>query len=112
VIILPVVLLAVWLVLQLVMFEHVQHVAEAAAQDAAVAAASHSTDPQAVAASLISRSAGSLAGNVSVSVSRSADRVSVTVTADVVRIFPAGTYTVHAHASAPIEAFVPEPARP
>jgi hypothetical protein len=106
------VLLALWLVLQLAMVMHVQHVAEAAAQDAAVAAAAHSADAREVATSLLTRSAGSLATDVSVTSSQSADRVTVIVTATVVNIFPAGTYTVHARASAPIERFIAQPERP
>ena len=85
-IILPVVLLAVWLVLQLAMVMHVQHVAEAAAQDAALAAASASGDPRTVAADLMARSAGSLSADVgSHHIDRRADHV---VARSVIQIFP------------------------
>jgi hypothetical protein len=112
VIILPAVLLGLWLVLQLALVMHVQHVAEAAAQDAALAAASGAGDPVAVASGIMSGSAGSLASGVAVEVVRQAGRVTVTVDADVVAIFPAGSYAVQASASAPVEQFVPQPERP
>jgi Flp pilus assembly protein TadG len=112
VIILPVVLLGLWLVLQLALVMHVQHVAEAAAQDAALAAASGAGDPQEVAASIMSASAGTLASGIVVEVVRQAGRVTVTVDADVVGVFPVGSYSAHASASAPIEQFVPQPERP
>jgi TadE-like protein len=112
VIVLPVVLLAVWLVLQLAMVMHVQHVAEAAAQDAALAAASASGDPRTVVADLMARSAGSLSSDVRISSTSTAQRITVVVHASVIQIFPIGSYSVTATASAPTEGFVPQPARP
>jgi TadE-like protein len=112
VIILPVVLLAVWLVLQLAMVMHVQHVAEAAAQDAALAAGSASGDPQIVAADLMARSAGSLSSHVRITSEATAARVTVVVRASVIQIFPFGDYSVMATASAPTEGFIPQPERP
>jgi Flp pilus assembly protein TadG len=112
VIILPVVLLAVWLVLQLAMVMHVQHVAEAAAQDAALAAASASGDPQRVAADLMDRSAGSLSSDVRVVTTSTAERITVVVRASVIQIFPFGNFSVKAAASAPTEGFISQPERP
>ena len=48
-IVLPALLLAFWLVLQYALAAHVRHVAQAAAQDAALAAAVGSGDPDATA---------------------------------------------------------------
>jgi uncharacterized membrane protein len=112
VIILPVVLLAMWLVLQVAIVMHAQHVAQAAAQDAAVAAASDSGSPEAIARSLMQRSAGGLTSGVGVSSGGDGEFVTVTVSASVVRIFPIGTYRVTETASAPIERFTPQPERP
>jgi Flp pilus assembly protein TadG len=112
VIILPVVLMAIWLVLQLAMVMHVQHVAEAAAQDAALAAAAASGDPQTVAAELMARSAGSLSSDVRIATTSTAQRVTVVVHASVVQIFPFGDYSVTATASAPTEGFIPQTERP
>lgn len=98
--------------LQLAIVMHAQHVAQAAAQDAAVAAASRSGSPQAVASSLMARSAGSLTSGVDVSAGGGGQWVTVTVRAEVVRIFPVGTYRVVETASAPIEQFTAQPWRP
>ena len=58
-IVLPALLLSFWLVLQYALAAHVRHVAQAAAQDAAIAAAAASGDPSAVARQLMDESAGS-----------------------------------------------------
>lgn len=110
VIVLPAMLLALWMVLQFALAQHVRHGAQTAAQDAALAGASHSGDPAAVAQSIMA-SLGSAASNVQVSVSTSATWVTVTVTADVKQIVPM-SMTVTETASAPIEAFTPEDERP
>lgn len=110
-IVLPALLLAVWLVLQYAFALHVRHGAQAAAQDAALAGArEHGGDPAAVAESLMS-SLGSAATNVSVTVTRDSERVTVTVSADVIQIVPIGDYHVSESASAPIEVFIPEDER-
>lgn len=111
VIILPALLIAVWLVLQYAFALHVRHGAQVAAQDAALAGAqAGGGDPAAVAQSLMA-SLGSAARNVSVSVARDAERVTVTVSADVIQIVPVGDYHVSESASAPIEVFIPEDER-
>ena len=66
VIVLPALLLSFWLVLQYALVQHARHVAQAAAQDAAIAAASGAGDPGAVAGGVIDGSAGSITSNVSV----------------------------------------------
>lgn len=111
-IVFPAVLLAVWIGLQAALVAHVRHVAQAAAQDAAIAGASRSGDPGEVASSLVGGSAGGLTSAVNVSVGGGADTVTVTVDADVVSIVPLASFSVNESASAPIEEFIPEPERP
>lgn len=112
VIVLPAMLLAVWLVLQYAFALHVRHGAQVAAQDAALTAArAGGGDPASVAESLMA-SLGSAASNVTIAVVRDDQRVTVTVSADVIQIVPIGDYHVSESASAPIEAFVPEDERP
>jgi len=112
VIVFPAVLLAIWIGLQAALVAHARHVAQAAAQDAAIAGASRSGDPGAVASSLVNGSAGGLTSGVNVSVGGGADTVTVTVNANVVSIIPLASFSINESASAPIEEFVPEPERP
>jgi uncharacterized membrane protein len=112
VIVLPAVLLSFWMVLQYALVQHARHVVQAAAQDAAIAAASGAGDPGSVAGGVVDGSAGSITSNLSVSAGGDAASVTVTVSADVLRVFPIGSYSVSASASAPIERFIPEPERP
>jgi hypothetical protein len=112
VIVLPALLLSFWLVVQYAVVQHARHVVQAAAQDAAIAAASSSGDPFAVANGLVSGAAGSLTSHVLVTRSSDSNQVTVTVSADVLQVFPIGSYSVEASASAPIERFIPEPERP
>ena len=110
-IVLPVLLLSFWLVLQYAMAAHVRHVALAAAQDAALAAASGSGDPQTTAADVMAAVA-SMSSGVTVEPDIGPDQVTVTVRADVLRVFPIGDFDVAVSASAPVERFVPQPERP
>lgn len=109
-IILPVALLAFWLVLQAAIVLHAQHLAQAAAQDAAVAGASGG-DAATSAHELMAGGSAWVSG-VGVAVDRSGSAVTVRVTADVVKIFPLGSYSVAASGSAPIEEFIAQPERP
>ena len=111
-IVLPALLLSFWLVLQYALAAHVRHVAQAAAQDAAIAAASASGDPSGVAHQLMAESAGSLASGVQVSASEGPDEITVTVSADVLQVFPIGDFDITVSASAPVERFIPQPERP
>jgi Flp pilus assembly protein TadG len=111
VIVLPALLIAVWLVLQYAFALHVRHGAQVAAQGAALAGARTGGDDPATVARSLMASLGSAATNVSVSVSRDAQRVTVTVSADVIQIVPIGDYHVSESASAPIEVFIPEDER-
>ncbi|MET0910718.1 MAG: TadE/TadG family type IV pilus assembly protein [Ilumatobacteraceae bacterium] len=112
VIVFPALLLSFWLVLQYAFVAHVRHVAQAAAQDASIAAAAGSGDPEAVAGELMAGSAGSMASGVQVASSVGPEQATVTVSADVLQVFPLGDFHVSVTASAPIERFVPQPERP
>ncbi|MFV0308945.1 MAG: TadE/TadG family type IV pilus assembly protein [Desertimonas sp.] len=109
VIVLPAVLLAFWLVLQAAIVMHAQHLAQAAAQDAAAAGAIGG-DPGATARALMAGST-SWVSNVGVGVSVGANEVTVRVSADALQIFPFGSYSVAASGAAPIEEFIPQPER-
>jgi len=112
VIVLPALLLSFWLILQYALVLHARHVVQVAAQDAAIASASASADDAgSVATGIVERSAGGITANVGVAAGGDTDRVTVTVTADVLQVFPIGSYSVEASASAPIERFIPEPER-
>lgn len=108
---LPVLLLSFWLVLQYAFVAHVRHVALAAAQDGALAAASGSGDPAATAHELMA-SVGSMSSNVDVASDVGPQQVTVTVRADVLQVFPIGDFDVAVSASAPVERFVAQPERP
>jgi hypothetical protein len=110
VIVLPALLLSFWLVLQYAVAAHVRHVALAAAQDAALAAASGDGDPQ-VAADAVLVAVASMSPHHRVDPVAGPDRVTVTVHADVLQVFPIGDFDVTVSASAPIERFVPQPER-
>jgi uncharacterized membrane protein len=112
VIVVPALLLSFWLVLQYALVLHARHVVQVAAQDAAIAAASAADDPASVATGIVDRSAGGITSNVGVSAAGGAEQVTVTVSADVLQVFPIGSYSVEASASAPVERFIPEPDRP
>jgi uncharacterized membrane protein len=112
VIVLPALLLSFWLVLQYALVVHARHAVQVAAQDAAIAAASGSGDPRSVASGLVDGTAGSITSSVSVSTQGDAASVAVTVAADVLQVFPIGSYSVRASASAPVERFIPETERP
>jgi len=111
VIVLPALLLSFWLVVQYAIAAHVRHVALAAAQDAALAAASDSGDAVATADGVMA-SVASMSSAVEVSAAASVERVTVTVRADVLQVFPIGSFDVAVSASAPIERFVAQPERP
>jgi Flp pilus assembly protein TadG len=112
VIVVPALLLSFWLVLQYALVAHVRHVAQTAAQDAALAAAAGSGDASGTAHSMMSESVGALTSGVQVSPETTAEAVTVTVSADVLQVFPIGDFEVSVSASAPIERFVPQPERP
>jgi Flp pilus assembly protein TadG len=108
--VLPALLLSFWLVVQFAIAAHVRHVALAAAQDAALAAAAGGDYRQAAGNDLAA--IGAMTSGVSVSPAVGAERVVVTVHADVLQVFPIGHFDVTVSAAAPIERFVPQPERP
>lgn len=112
VIVVPALLLSFWLVLQYALVAHVRHVAQTAAQDAALAAASGSGDAGGTAHAMMSESVASLTSGVQVTPAVTADAVTVTVSADVLQVFPIGNFQVSVSASAPVERFIPQPERP
>ena len=107
---LPALLLAFWLVIQYAVAMHVRHVALAAAQDAAIAAAA-GDDWHAAAGNDLAGIA-SMTSGVTVSPGGDSDHVVVTVHAEVLQVFPIGDFDVTVSAAAPIDRFVPQPARP
>ena len=109
---LPALLLSFWLVLQYAIAMHVRHVALAAAQDAALAAASGG-DWTRRGGRTISPGSASMTSGVTVSgPAADGDQVVVTVHAEVLQVFPIGDFDVTVSAAAPIERFVPQPERP
>ena len=111
VIVLPALLLSFWLVVQYAIAAHVRHVALAAAQDAALAAASDSGDAVATADGVMA-SVASMTSGVEIAAASATGQVTVTVRADVLQVFPIGSFDVAVSASAPIERFVAQPERP
>jgi len=111
VIVLPALLLSFWLVVQYAMAAHVRHVALAAAQDAALAAASGRADADATARGVMGAVA-SMSSGVRIDAVTGIERVTVTVSAEVVQVFPIGDFDVAVSASAPVERFVAQPERP
>jgi len=98
-------------VLQYAVAVHVRHVALAAAQDAAIAAAVGG-DWSAAAANDLAGIA-SMTSGVTVSPSGAGGaQVVVTVHAEVLQVFPIGDFDVTVSAAAPVDRFVPQPARP
>ena len=56
--------------------------------------------------------AGGWVSDVGIDATATGDEVTVRVTADVLRVFPLGSYSVEVSAAAPIEEFIPQPERP
>ena len=108
----PLLLVMTWVIVQFAIVAHVRHAAQVAAQDAALQAVSTAANPDTVANQIMTSTVGRLADSTTVTSDRTATAVTVRVTATVIRIVPVGTFTVNARASAPIERFDPEAARP
>jgi hypothetical protein len=111
VIVLPVLLLSFWMVLQYAVTAHVRHVALAAAQDAALAAASGEGDPDATARQVMAAVA-SMSSGLRIGADVGTRDVTYTIEVDVLQVFPIGSHDVAVSASAPVERFVPQPERP
>jgi len=108
VIIVPVIIIATMVVVQFALIWHGRHVAQAAAQTAARAAATYQGSAdigRADGDAYLAEVAPSLLPGRNISVTRDASSVVVTVHADVLTVIPFGNFTVDERASAPVEAF-------
>ena len=97
-------------VVQFVLLWHGRHVAQAAAQTAARAAAAYQGSAavgRADGDAYLAQVAPNLLPGRDVAVTRDATTVTVTVHADVLTVIPFGNFTVDERASAPVEAFTP-----
>ena len=110
VIIVPVIIIATLVVVQFVLIWHGRHVAQAAAQTAARAAATYQSSAEGGRAdgdAYLAEVAPSLLPGRNISVTRDATTVVVTIHADVLTVIPFGNFTIDERASAPVEAFTP-----
>jgi Flp pilus assembly protein TadG len=105
----PLLLLLVMVVVQFALWEHAQHIAEAAAQRGAeMARVERGTDAQGrtTAQTAIAQLGSSLLVNPLVSVARTGDVVTVSVSASAEAVVPFLSLPVHATAAGPVERFV------
>ncbi len=108
----PALLFWIMLIVQYGLWVHAKQVASAAAAEAADVAQVPGTSvasAERAARSVLTQS-GNLA-NVAIAVTPTADQVSVRVTGQAPRLVPGITWSVAAVAQAPLERFVPQPAR-
>jgi Flp pilus assembly protein TadG len=108
VIIVPVIIIATMVVVQFALIWHGRHVAQAAAQTAARAAATYQGSAdigRADGDAYLAEVAPSLLPGRNISVNRDATTVTVTIHADVLTVIPFGNFTIDERASAPVEAF-------
>lgn len=108
----PALLLTLMLVVTLGLWQYAQHVAEAAAHEAAVAASlqqATAADGQAQGSAALQRMGASLIVSPRVTVVRGADTVRADVSADVARLIPFLQLSVHAVDTENVERFVPAP---
>ena len=111
----PVLLLLVMLVVQFALWQHAQHIAEAAAQRGAESArVEHGTDAdgRAAAQTAVTQLGGNLLLNPTVTVSRNAGVVQVDVTGTAEGVVPFLSLGVHATSLGPVERFVAPGAPP
>jgi Flp pilus assembly protein TadG len=108
VIIVPVIIIATLVVVQFVLLWHGRHVAQAAAQTAARAAATYQGSAEGGRVdgdAYLAEVAPNLLPGPDVQVTRDATTVTVTIHADVLTVIPFGNFTVDERARAPVEAF-------
>lgn len=109
VIIIPVIIILTLVVIQFVLIWHGRHVAQAAAQTAARAAATYQGTAETGHAdgdAYLAQVAPNLLPGPDVQVTRDATTATVNIHADVLTVIPfAGAFTVDEHATAPVEAF-------
>ena len=108
VIIIPVTVLATLVVIQFVLLWHGRHVAQAAAQTAARAAATYQSSAELGRAdgdAYLARVAPTLLPGRDIQVTRDATTVVVSIHADVLTVIPFGNFSIDERATAPVEAF-------
>ena len=108
VIIVPVIIVLTLVVVQFVLLWHGRHVAQAAAQTAARAAATYQAtaeDGRGDADAYLAQVAPTLLPGRDVRVTRDAGTVTVTIHTGVLTVIPFGSFTIDEHATAPVEAF-------
>ena len=111
-VVMPVIIALVLVPFQVALWWHADQVAEAAAREALDAAqvVTATEDDGIEAAEWFLNAAGNIT-DPEVSVTRTADTVTVDVTGRAPRILPGFDWQVSAHASGPVERFIPEPDR-
>ena len=111
-VVMPVIIALVLVPFQVALWWHADQVAEAAAREALDAAqvVTATEDDGIKAAEWFLNAAGNIT-DPEVSVTRTADTVTVGVTGRAPRILPGFDWQVSAHASGPVERFIPEPDR-
>jgi Flp pilus assembly protein TadG len=115
VIVTPVLLLLVMFVVQFALWQHAQHIAEAAAQrgaQTARVAGGSNTQGQQAAQTAVAQLGGSLLTDPSVTVSRSRGVVTVEVAGTAESVVPFLSLPVHAVVQGPVERFVPPGSAP
>jgi Flp pilus assembly protein TadG len=108
VLIVPVIVLLTLVVIQFVLLWHGRHVAQAAAQTAARAAATYqgsAEDGRVDGDAYLAQVAPNLLPGRDIQVSRDAVTVVATIHADVLTVIPFGHFTIDERATAPVEAF-------
>ncbi|MFL6115201.1 MAG: TadE/TadG family type IV pilus assembly protein [Catenulispora sp.] len=106
----PLLLLLILLIIQFALVWHAEQVAQTAASQAVNAARAQNTSGaagQGRGEQILSQLGHGVLTNDSISVSRGAGQVSADVSGQVESIIPGWHPTVHAHAAAPVEVFVP-----
>ena len=111
-VLMPVLIALVLVPLQVALWWHAHQIADAAAREAVDAAqiVTATEDDGMRAAEWFLDAAGNIA-DAEVTVTRTADSVSVDVTGRAPRLVPGFDWQVAAHATGPIERFIPEPER-
>ena len=106
----PLLLLMIMLIVQFALWQHAEHVAEAAAQQGVTSArldGATDTDGQTSAQSALDTFSHSIVVDPVVSVSRTATTVQVAIDGHVETIVPGLSLPVHVTADGPIERFIP-----
>lgn len=109
VIVAPIVLMVLFLAIQVAMYSYARSIALTAAQEGSNAARAYNASAgagQAKARDFVNRAGGDMLTDSSVSVSRGAEQVSVTVTGRTLSLVPGIRFSVSQTASGPVERFI------